>query len=134
MIEDSLFGNLTGKNQISPVIDENGKVIENGCECYRKKFTYSTDGLNLLLKESDDIQTTAYDYYPGTNKLRAKFQGNDKKWYRRWFYNYNEDAALTCEIVDDGSTSEINDLTDVTERLITSYTRTDVPYWPSRNS
>lgn len=120
---DSLYGNLSGSNLISPLTDGNGTVIENGCDCYQKFQTHSTDGLNLLLAEYDGTQTTAYEYVPNTNRLSAKFQGTQTQKLRRWFYEYNEDAALVKETTDDGSSSDPNDLSDVTERHFIYYTQ-----------
>lgn len=126
ILVDSLYGNLTGNNPISPLVHPDGTVVENGCECYRKYRVYSEDGLNLLLKENDDLQTTTYQYAPNTNRLIAKFQGTSSEVLRRWFYDYNEDAAVTKAIIDDGCSPNPHDLTNVTERKITYYTQNTV--------
>lgn len=119
---DALHGNLTGNN-LKPLLLNQGIFIDNGCETYRKLRSYSNDGLNLVLLESDDFQQTIYQYVPNTNRLSAKYEGNTSKWLRRSFYEYNEDGAIIKEIVDDGSQIDSNNLKDVNERRITYYTQ-----------
>lgn len=125
VLQDCLYGNLSGQNKQAPIINKNGIVVSKGCECYIKKNVYSDDGLNLLLEEDDGFQKTAYRYEPGTNLLIAKFKGDGSTWQQRWFFAYNEDGAVTQEIVDDGSSENKDDLTNVTERYITNYTQSN---------
>ncbi|MEI8365431.1 MAG: RHS repeat-associated core domain-containing protein [Parachlamydiaceae bacterium] len=123
VLEDILYGNLTGQNTISLQLNADGSPIDNGSEKYTKNQTYTQEGFNLLLQETDGIQTTTYDYISGTNNISAKFLGTQTQIFRRWFYQYNDDAALTQEIVDDGNTKDPYDLGGVTERHITNYTQ-----------
>lgn len=126
VLVDSLFGNLTGHNETSPIVLENGSVVENGSDCYRKHQTYSDDGLNLLLMENDGFQLIVYTYEPGTNRLIAKFTGTESQWLERSFYFYNEDAAIVKEITDDGFQLDYRDLSGVSERKIIDYTQSKV--------
>lgn len=123
VLQDALYGNLSGENKQAPEMAGNGVAINNGCECYCKNCVYSKDGFNLLLEENDGIQKTAYKYAPGSSRLIAKFKGTNNGWLQRWFYSYNDDAALTQEIVDDGTSEQRDNLTGVTERHITNYTQ-----------
>lgn len=123
VLVDALYGNLTGHNHASPIIQANGAVIENGCDSYSKYQDYTKDGFNLLWRELDGILHTEYSYEPGTNRLAAKYQGLESKWLRRTFYFYNDDAALVKEISDDGYQKDFNDLSGVTERKIIYYTQ-----------
>lgn len=123
VLQDTLLGNLTGANPIPLQLDSEGYPIDNGCESYTKHQIYSGDGFNLLLEESDGFQTTSYEYAPNTSNMVAKFLGKDKEIWRRWFYSYNDDAALIKEIVDDGNTRDPLNLDGVTERHITYYTQ-----------
>lgn len=122
VLKDTLTGNLSGHSQIKPELETLYTIQKNGSECYHKSYLYSNDGFNLVLKETDGTKTTFYQYAPGTNRLIAKFQGTPKKIMLRWFYTYNDDAALVQEIQDDGSTRDVNDLQNVTERHITYIT------------
>ena len=117
--KDSLYGNLSGHCPVTPQLQADGLPVGNGCDGYCKFFEYSKDGFDLVLKEWDGIQTTRYQYAPGTNRLIAKFHGTDTQCYQRSFYSYNDDAALTKSITDDGTGQDSNDLTGVTERHIT---------------
>ena len=124
--KDTIYGNLSGHSQVLPELRPDGSIVENSPEGYRKTFTYSDDGLNLVLKETDGIQTTYNKYAPGTNRLTAKFEGIEQHYYRRSFYSYNNDAALVKTITDDGTKEDPNDLTGVTERHITYCTPSEV--------
>lgn len=87
---------------------------------YLKNYTYSNDGLNLLLNETDtDGNTTFYRYHPNTNLLTAKLICEGTSIRKRQFFQY-EDSIPVREIVDDGTTTTPNDLTNVTQRLITT--------------
>ena len=125
---DSLYGNLAGTTKSVPAHQGNGIINGNGSDCYRKECQYSKDGFNLLLSESDGFQTNTYQYAPNTNLLIAKFQNMGTPCCKRLFYSYNEDAALTVDIVDDGTSTDRNDLSGVTERLITYYTLNTLAY------
>lgn len=117
VLQDTLHGNLSGNNTIAPVLSKRS-VVDNGCEQYSKRFTYSQDGFNLLLVEEDDTLKTTYQYCPNSNKLSAKFIWDQDKIVRREFYEYNSYSAVVREIIDDGSSTDPNDLTNVTERHI----------------
>lgn len=104
----------------------NGNFSGDKCESYVKIATYSTDGFNLLLNENDGVQTISYQYAPNSNKLTAKYQDAipySPACRKRYFYKYNDDAAVTLEIVDNGTGQSINDLTGVTTRFLTYYTQ-----------
>lgn len=122
VIKNDLYGDLSGHSSAKPEQPKNGKATPNGSECYTKTFTYSQDGYNLLLEETDGTQTTAYRYAPESNRMIAKFQGSPQKWHQRHFFTYNIDAGITLEIVDDGPAEDSTDLTDVTERHLTYFT------------
>lgn len=129
VLQDILYGNLSGRSEVSPIIGENGEVIENSCERYQKNYKYSDDGFNLLLWESDGIHETTYEYENGSNRLSAKFIGEPNKIHLREFYEYNIESALTKKIVDDGLTKDRNNLIGVSERHITEYIpRTCYPF------
>lgn len=129
VLQDSLYGNLSGHSGIAPIISKEGAVTENGCERFQKQFKYSDNGFNLLQWESDGMHETSYEYEWESNKLSAKFIGEPNKIHLREFYEYNIEAALTKKIVDDGFTKDKNNLAGVTERHITYYTpRTTYPF------
>jgi len=118
--KQTLYGNLTGNNDTRPQIDDS-KIVENGCESHQKNCVYSKDGFNLLLHESDGVTATTYQYQPDSNLLIAKFEGDEPSCRKRYFYTYDENAALTSETIDNGSGTDIDDLSGVTTRYLTEY-------------
>lgn len=128
VIEDRLYGNLTGNNLIVPALNADGSPNENCCECYKKNYFYSADGKNLLLYETDGRKAVSYVYKAGTDLLAAKLLACNGAIYRRHFYLYDVNSSLVEEFLDDGSGIELGDLTGVTERYINSYSpRTEYP-------
>lgn len=122
VIEERLYGNLTGKQEVSLQIALDGKLLNaDEEECHVKTFGYSTDGFNLLTKMGDcKGNQTLYTYKLGTNLLIRKLiydKGNIKK---RTFQSYNEDGVCIKVIEDDGSQEEESKIHgwSVTERHI----------------
>ena len=111
------FGNPYTESHIGDL--EGGGEEEN----YTIWRHYSKDGLHCLLKEDhEDGRSYHYDYLPGTNLLTAKFGSAQGKIYTREFYEYDDYNNLIKTIRDDGTSFDKNNLTDVTEQLITLYT------------
>lgn len=122
VIEERLYGNLTGKQEVSLQVSSDGKLSNSDEEeCHVKTFGYSTEGFNLLTKMGDcKGNQTVYTYKPGTNLLIRKLiydKGNIKK---RTFQCYNEDGVCIKVIEDDGSQEEESKIygCSVTERHI----------------
>ena len=122
VIEERLYGNLTGKQEVSLQVSPDGKLLNpDEEECNLKTFGYSSDGLNLLTKMGDcKGNQTLYIYKPGTNLLIKKLifhKGHIKK---RTFQSYNEDGVCIKIIEDDGSQEEESKIYgwSVTERHI----------------
>ncbi len=123
-----LFGNLSGHAAKLPSKPVNGKVSANGSEVLSKTCKYTNDGYNLLTEESDGFEKIRYVYAPKSNRLIAKFSESmvGPRYKLRSFYTYNEDSAVIKEVVDDGLSDNVSDLSGVTERHITYIT-------PSKN-
>lgn len=120
VVTEQIYGNLTGKCNTSLVIDAQGLPIENGSECYTKHYSYSTDGKNLLLSESDGLSRTCYSYKRNTNLLASKLIYDQTKLRRRQFRTYDACGSLTSLIEDDGSSPYADNLTDCSFRKITT--------------
>jgi RHS repeat-associated protein len=118
VVQDTIYGNLSGKNKSAVVVENNGTPQQNGCECYCINYRYSNDGLNLRTYEEDSKRAVAYSYVPGSDLMSKKLVLADGKIHLRTFYEYDINGALSKEILDDGSKEDANDLTDVTERRI----------------
>lgn len=128
VIKESLYGNLTGTCTVPIIIPDSKSIpIENGCECYVKKYEYSDDGKNLVTKTIEGPKVTRQRYHPGTDLLACKFEGEGDSIRTREFYDYNHNADLTKQITDNGSSSDKNDLSGVTQRLVKIITPRDYP-------
>lgn len=128
VLVDSLYGNLTGENVQTP-LHVNGCLQPNGAECYQKRTTYSQDGYNLVTREEYlNGKVVRYRYEPGTDLVVAKFICAGNRILLREFTEYDDTAVATKKIIDDGSTDDVQNLNDVTERHITITTpRTSEP-------
>jgi len=106
IIEDTFKGNLTGYGND---------------EIYSKQYFYSSDGLNLMTKEIQPTgKHTFYSYYSGTNLMASKKVSDGVKVLQREFYAYDANGMLSHRVIDNGSGNFVEDLSDVTERHITS--------------
>ncbi len=105
------------------VYDANHNVIEErvlGCApVYR---TYTADGWNLILTESDRPgKEMHYSYVPNTNLLKSELLILDGEIVKRTFHFYDHDFGAVCikTIVDDGRSENSDDLASVTFRHVT---------------
>lgn len=121
IIEEKLYGNLTGKQEVSLQVSSDGMLLNpEDQECHCKTFAYSKDGFNLLIQIGDcKGNKTVYSYKPGTNLLTKKLIFDQKYIKKRTFQFYNEDGVCIKTIDDDGSEEEESDLWHVRERHIT---------------
>lgn len=119
VLEEQIWGNLTGTND-TPITIQDGYPQNNGAECYRVLREYSVDGFNLLLKEVEpNGKTTHFQYKPNTNLLTAKFVSGSGMSIREFIFYDDLTTTPTKKIVDNGTTPDPNNLTHVTQRLIT---------------
>ena len=127
VVEERLYGNLTGNGEKAIVLDARIGLPEKGqyADVRIKKSSYSSDGFNLLLQQGDQRGSKVlYGYKPGTNLLMKKFVYNEiRQLVHRHYCEYNDDAVLTKTIVDDGhykEDCERDNFYRVTERRTTS--------------
>jgi YD repeat-containing protein len=121
VIEERLYGNLTGKQGVQLKINSKGLLVNfDPEECHKQAFEYSKDGFNLLTRMGDSRGGhTAYYYQAGTNRLIKKLI-SEKEWGvgKRTFQFYNDDAVCIRTIEDDGADLEPDQFYRVTERHI----------------
>jgi len=118
VVEETLYGNLTGKEAVPLQLDRQGKILASDAyERSRQTFLYSEDGLNLPIEiRETQHRTLICHYVQKTNLLKKQFiydQGQIKK---RTFYEYNADGACTSVMEDDGNGEESDLESGVTER------------------
>ncbi|NGX55239.1 MAG: tRNA nuclease WapA, partial [Chlamydiae bacterium] len=103
----------------NPILEKVG----DGNEWHTIHRTFSNDGLNLKLSESDQEGRTArYTYLPNTNLLTRELVYEGEAIRRRTFLSYDDCAICIRTIVDDGFTEDPDDLQGLTYRKITEIT------------
>lgn len=111
----TLYGNSTG---------EKNETFHSNAEtdAYRVFYKYSQDNRNLPVEEKNPQGLTIfYDYLPETNLLSSKLEFYNGTIQERTFNYYDENGQLKLCFQDDGSSSQADDLTDVTFRRVTAY-------------
>ena len=97
--------------------------IGDGKEWRTIHRTFSEDGLNLKLSESDrEGKTTRYRYVPNTNLLSSELIYENDTPCKRTFHFYDDCAICIKTIHDDGHTEDPQNLQGVTYRKITQIT------------
>ncbi len=123
VIEERLWGNLTGKKTELFSLDSKGVPKEAGIESYKITQTYSNDGFNLLLsKVEDNGRAIYYTYKPGSDVLVSEKLFWQGRQVSRSFYEYDADGIFIRSFQDDGQGSALSDLAGVSQRIITSVT------------
>jgi len=111
---EKFFGNITGTGN---AIVWNGYDTSN-CDTYAKRYSY--DALHRMESEKEDNgRSVKYGYEKNSDRLAHKFIREHKKICVRYFYEYDANGVLNTTIIDDGTTTDKNNLTGVTERRIT---------------
>jgi len=131
---DSTTGNVTSKQikkgdgsllqNFEYVYDKNQNCIKetfgDGVVAQTTHRTFSDDGFNLKFTESDRPgREVRYSYVAGTNLLASEFVYADEVICKRTFHSYDDCAICIKTIVDDGTTTNPDDLTGVSYRKIT---------------
>lgn len=101
VIEERLYGNLTGKTPSSLQLKSDGRSKDG--EVFIKTRTFSQDGWNLLLTEDDGRKTIQCSYYPSSNLLKTRFTLDGAQIIKREFFEYSN-GVLVKEVWDDNGT------------------------------
>jgi RHS repeat-associated protein len=120
VLEEVFWGNLTGSTP--DPFSLNAEGLPTHTESYRKTYTYLPRFNVPLSEEEEEGLTYRYSYKPDTDLLTAKFTCDHNKILIREFFFYDQDNLLICEMTDDGTSQEVSDLSNVTERHIKRYT------------
>lgn len=121
--KESFFGNLSGNSKEiltnSSSFEEKIKKVKESLEVFSKYKKYSQDNRNLLISEENDNHLKIeYFYIPNTDLVKSKIISYKNQIKIRNFYEYNEDYVLIKEIVDDGTSYDSNDISNITQRQI----------------
>lgn len=124
VLEERLYGNLTGKKEVSLKIDANGQLLNSDQEeCHLKTYSYSDDGFNLVTRMGDcKGNKTTYSYEKGSNRLNKKLICEKNDIQKREFRFYNDDGACIKIVEDDGEDEDYEDSDSITEKHITKLT------------
>jgi RHS repeat-associated protein len=115
-----LYGNLSGTCKASLVVDDTGKPIPNGCECLVIGHEYTKNHRNLVKYENhpEHAHDYLYEYHEGIGLIKGQYTVEGEAVRLREFFDYDASNSITTEIVDDGSSLDGQNLTNVTERRI----------------
>lgn len=113
IIKNCIQGDFTGESRII----KKGELSEFE-EAFCTSYSY-TQRYNLMASEDDGRRKIRYIYHEGTDYLRAKLVVVNNRIIQRTFYEYDWGGAVIYEVNDDGSSENVKDLTNVTERHIT---------------
>ncbi|MCP5505507.1 MAG: RHS repeat protein [Chlamydiales bacterium] len=119
VIQEDLWGDLSGNGK---KLERNGSQFphNNGVECFAVKREYYLE--NLLYRESvPNGSMVEYHYCGGTDRIHSKYHYHYETIKKREFFHY-DGGILVKEIVDDGLTKDVNDLSGVSQRLIKKIT------------
>ncbi|MDP1834610.1 MAG: RHS repeat-associated core domain-containing protein [Chlamydiales bacterium] len=129
VVAEHVLGNLSGNNALPIQLSIAGIPTFNGCECFTMRYAYSNDRYNLRTCETyPNGKSIEYAYLPNTNLLTTKITKDHGHIVQREFTFYDSFNVVQRTIVDDGSGSHSDDLSNVTNRRITYYqTRQHAP-------
>lgn len=110
--KEEFYGNLSGQGKL---YRSNGQG-----EKYIKTYTYYPNNLiesETFQGEGEDFkQRITYTYYGDSSLVKTKMVSDPSGIKERYYYAYAPCGEVAFEIVDDGSSSSINDLAGVTRR------------------
>lgn len=108
-----------------------GDLTGNGNrDTFTTKRTFSEEGKNLLLREeTDDGKVICFSYLPNTDLVTSRLTKDRDRIILREFSLYDDCNNLVQTISDDGASEDRDDLSHITERLVTTYTlRQSAPF------
>lgn len=120
VVEVRCWNNLTGHNPNVATITKEGKVKGNDADMYRKEYTYSEDGYNLIRSERlpNGVEIKR-DYLPDSDLLTKELVYDGGLLLKRRFWDYDAHGVCIKEVFDDGASDEPSCLEGVTSRRIT---------------
>lgn len=121
VLEESIWGCLSGEESSPLIIEENGQPI--GAESYRKTYSYLPEFNTVVEEREENGLCYKYAYKPGTDLVTSRLTYDHDDIVLRSFSFYDEDHLLIAEITDDGTSVESGSLSGITTRLIKRYER-----------
>lgn len=119
VLEDSFYGNLQGGIFHMEFDEVKKRPHQKGCNSWTVFYRYSKDGRNLIEEECyQNGKSIEYTYEKNRDLMISKLTLEHGKIRIREFCEYDAFGLQSCKIVDDGSSKDRNNLTNVTERKI----------------
>ena len=113
-LEESLSGNLSGWCLGKPSLT--GKDPHD-CDCYKKTYTYTQSGLTT--SEDEGRKKITYQYWEGTDLIKMKLVHDEQGRIReRYYFEYDPNAVLVFERIDDGNSPDFQNWSGITEMRI----------------
>ncbi len=126
LVEEILYGNLTGECTATIKLNDKGVPADNGIETARTTYEYQRlkkEGPFVLTKKTTpNGLTTQYLYEIESGRQLAIFLCEGYAIRVRQFYFYNQDGLLIKTVSDDGDSINSDDTAAVTERHIVHIT------------
>jgi YD repeat-containing protein len=123
IVQETLWGELTGEVKGPFAFRSDGSL--EGAESYTKRYAYLPRFNLPILEEEEGGLTYRYTYLPDTDLKTAQFTCEGDQIMIREFFSYDADHLLIEEITDDGTSTDPDDLSSVTERRIKRYQRAE---------
>lgn len=129
LIKETLYGNLTGKSDISILLQKDGTVVDKEIEHYSTHFTYQKNAPFLLTEQTSDNGNHTLNFYQtDSQRLSLKIIQAENDVKIRHSYFYDSKGFLIKTALDDGNSTDPTCLNGITERHLTSYAlRTEQP-------
>jgi len=99
------------------VLISSQEITPSATEIHEITYGYTPNHL-MAWKREPGGRTTRFAYLDSTDLLSSRFTCDGDKILTREFFDYNEDRILIRTLQDDGSASDPQDLTGVTQRRI----------------
>jgi len=126
--QEIIYGNLTGRSNSTFTLDDQG-IPQGDVEEYAIYRTYHPVYSVLLTETRGDGLFTEYRYIHGTNLLRQKLVGGDRR-ISREFFEYDKYANLVRHTIDNG-TGHVDYQEGVTVRTSTQIEPITTPLHPA---
>ncbi|MGB7128510.1 MAG: RHS repeat-associated core domain-containing protein [Candidatus Rhabdochlamydia sp.] len=139
IVEEREYADVAGSGAIALDIDKNGLVLNQ--DGHSKYYSYfSGENTQGVFQRDAKGAGVKHWYKKGTNLLIKKLtltngsldsenEDHQSGIKQRFFYTYNEDAALIQVVIDDGEETDPKDFHGVTERKITKISpKQEIPH------
>jgi RHS repeat-associated protein len=109
---ETLWGNLTGREERPLLLDNKGRPLDDSMESYTVQYEYNSDTRRLQRRIEDNGSEELYQYDAETGNLAAKLILHQGAIRQRYLYSYDAKGLLIEERIDSGNSAVGNCLAD----------------------